>query len=66
MSLPGSFNITDFMARYGGVPEQYQIDGYLGQVGASTGQRSGLASHNAAQHGGHIPIDKIRDWLTSH
>jgi hypothetical protein len=66
MALPGGFNQTDFMARFGGVPTDYQVTGYLTQIGASGGQVSALTTHMRAQHAGLATIDKIRDWLGQH
>lgn len=68
MALPAGYHETDFMARFGGVPTDYQLDGYLGStsVNASSTQKSSLATHRAQQHAGLIPIAQVTAWLTAH
>jgi len=53
------------MARYGGVPTEYQEDGYLAQISASTNQKNAVAAQRGANHGHKIPIDKIKEILSN-
>jgi hypothetical protein len=68
MALPGGYHETDFMSKFGGVPTDYQIDGYLASaaVAASTSQKSGIVTHRTTQHADVIPISQITSWLSAH
>lgn len=52
------------MTKYGGVPEEYQVDGYLGQISASTNQKNTLATQRTT-HNHKMPIGKIEDLLAA-
>lgn len=65
MALPAGYNQAQFAAKFGGAPTDYQIDGYLASVSATTQQRSGLSAHIKAIHASVPSIDKIRDWLNN-
>lgn len=65
-TLPGGYNDLDWMRRYGGVPESYQVDGYLGQIAASSTQKAAVAALRAGAPGPHhLPVGKIKDILAN-
>lgn len=68
MALPGGYNEADWMKRFGGVPTDYQIDGYLASaaVGASSTQKTGIVTHRTSAHANLIPIAQITSWLSAH
>jgi len=53
------------MTRYGGVPEEYQVDGYLNQISATSNQKTTIQTVRAQAHGHKMPISKIKDFLVS-
>jgi hypothetical protein len=61
--LPGGYNDNDWMTRYGGVPTEYQVDGYLAQIAASSTQKTAVTTTRATAHGHAMPIGKIKDLL---
>lgn len=68
MALPSGYHESDWMTKYGGVPTDYQIDGYLATaaVGASSNQKSGIVTHRTGSHADVIPISQITAWLSAH
>jgi hypothetical protein len=68
MAVPAGYHETEWMTKYGGVPTDYQIDGYLAStaVSASTNQKTGLVTHRTTAHANVIPIGQITSWLASH
>lgn len=68
MAVPAGYHETDLSAKYGGVPTDYQVDGYLASaaVNASGTQKTGIVTHRTQSHANLIPIGKITDWLSSH
>jgi hypothetical protein len=53
------------MKRYGGVPAEYQVDGYLGQIAASTNQKTSIVTARDTKHGHQMTPDKIKDFLAA-
>lgn len=64
MALPGGFSLTHMIQVYGGEPLDYQIDGYLAQVSASTNQRTVVATI-AHKHQAVINPDDLQRALTN-
>jgi hypothetical protein len=65
MAIPGSYSRATAIQLYGGAPVEYQIDGYMVKVSASTNQKAVVVTTRNVTKNHYLHWDEVENVLSS-